>query len=74
MDASIAKIYWTTVYNHGDKTDHIIELEQIEPFGSSWRVTLDDNEFTMTSATPSSDFWGLVQEALVLIEPGERTV
>lgn len=62
----MSKLYWAPVYNHGDKTDHIIELEQIEDGSQSWRVTLDDDEFTMTTATPPKDFWGLVREALSL--------
>lgn len=55
-------IYWTTVYDHGTKTDHILELEQLDE--SRWRVVLDDNESIMNTTLPSSDFWGLVSEAL----------
>lgn len=57
-------IYWAPVYNHGDKLDYFIELR--EQGDGTWGVTVDDHEFTMTTATPSSDFWGLVSEALTL--------
>lgn len=65
IDVSIShmnNIYWAPVYNHGDKTDYFIELAQQTE--DTWRVTVDDNEFTMTTATPSSDFWGLVSDAI----------
>lgn len=57
-------IYWAPIYNHGNKLDFMIELR--EQGDGTWGVTVDDNEYTMTTATPASDFWGLVSEAVTL--------
>lgn len=62
----MSKLYWTPVYDHGTKTDRILELEQVADGSDTWRVTVDDKEFTMTTATQSSDFWNLVAEAISL--------
>jgi hypothetical protein len=62
--------YWSTVYNHGKKLDSIIELEQIDD--TRWRVVLDDYpESVLETTRQPGDFWGLVQEALILIKPNE---
>jgi len=62
--------YWTTVYNQGRKQDSIIELEQLDE--TRWRVVLDDYpESILETTRQPSDFWGLVQEALVLVKPAE---
>lgn len=64
------RTYWTTTYNQGRKLDAIIELEQIDD--THWRVVLDDYpESILETTRQSSDFWGLVQEALILIKPNE---
>jgi hypothetical protein len=64
------KTYWTVAYNQGRKLDSIIELEQID--STRWRVVLDDYpESILETTRQPSDFWGLVQEALVLIKTDE---
>jgi hypothetical protein len=62
-------IYWTTIYDHGKKLDLLLELEQLNE--TSWSVTLDDDNYILETTRQPSDFWGLVQEALVLIKPNE---
>lgn len=60
----MSKNYWTVTYDHAQKIDRTIELEQLPE--NIWRVVIDDTEFITPMTTHASDFWGLVHEALTL--------